>query len=299
MKFGKLENCENIDFSLNPLTFISQKRKEITGSKFYLGGTAWGNKEWKGTLYPQTARAENFLKYYQQQLNTIELNTTFYRIPDINAVLKWKNQVSDDFKFCPKVPLLISRTKDIERMRHYIDEFTNNIRYFGNHLGPCFIQWPEYADLSFYNYFEAFAEYWPIDLDISMEFRHKDCFSEDSLHIDLLGLLEEESIDCVITDVAGRRDAAHNTVIHGNILIRFVSSENFERDFGRLQNWKHIIAEIPKDKNYNIYFFVHEGENSEHAELTIYADQIFNNPYKIKLYKDNINTSGKNQTSLF
>ncbi len=299
MKFGKLENCENIKFALNPLTFISTGLIGVSESKFYMGGTAWGNSEWKGTLYPSVGRQENFLKYYQQQLDTIELNTTFYRIPDTNAVSKWREQVSGNFKFCPKIPLLISRTKDIERMKYYIDEFTTNIRHFDDHLGPCFIQWPEYADLSFFEIFESFADAWPSDLEISMEFRHKDCFSENSLQVDLLSLLEEKSIDSVITDVAGRRDAAHNTVINGNILIRFVSSGNLGKDYGRLRNWKQIIDEIPKSIHYRVYFFVHEGENSQNAELTIYTDQLFNNPQKIKLYHDNINTSGKNQTSLF
>lgn len=299
MKFGKVENIENIDFTLNKFTSVLTDKRENSLGKFYLGGTGWGNKEWKGSLYPKTAKAGDFLKYYQQQLNTIEFNTTFYRIPSVSDVLKWKNQVGEDFKFCPKVPLLISRTKDIAKMQYYIDEFTNNIRYFGNNLGPCFVQWPEYADLSFYEFFEAFATFWPDDIDISMEFRHKDSFTENSLQIDLLSLMVEKTIDGVITDVAGRRDAAHNTIIYKNILIRFVASGSFEIDFKRLNNWKLIIDSIREENSYNIYFFVHEGENSENAELTIYADQLLNYPNKIQLYKDNINTSGQNQTSLF
>lgn len=300
MKFGKVKYAETEEWNTNlePFTIVPLSDKSSEISEIYLGGTEWGNSGWKGSLYPTYAKPKDYLKYYQEQLNTIELNSTFYRIPDMLTVEKWNGMVNTNFRFCPKVSLLVSRTQDLDRMKYFIDEFSSSVRKFGENLGPCFIQWPENLGIGNIQIFEYFAANWPDDLEISMEFRHSDCFENRLLHIDLLGLLSEYSMDSVVTDVMGRRDVVHSTIIHKNLLIRFVASGNLQVDYKRLNEWKKSIDELQKIRSCKVYLFIHEGENSKVPELTLYADSIFFRPKRIKLWKDN-NSYDKNQTSLF
>lgn len=300
MKFGKIKEgaTTGTDKKLMPFTIVPGLGTDDRENRIYLGGTEWGNNEWKGSLYPEQSRSRDFLKYYQQQLNTIELNTTFYRIPNQSTVERWKDMTNPSFKFCPKVPLLISRTKDPDSMSYFIDEFTAVIRSFGENLGPCFIQWPESSGINDFEIFEHFAGSWPEDLAVSMEFRHTSCFENRTLHVDLLSLLSDFSMDCVITDVMGRRDVVHSTVIHSNVLVRFVSSGDMEIDYARLDDWKRAVDDLQATHQFHIYLFIHEGPNYRVPDLTLYADRLFYRPGKIRLWKDS-NSSGQNQTSLF
>ncbi|MDQ3291718.1 MAG: DUF72 domain-containing protein, partial [Bacteroidota bacterium] len=88
MDFGKVKHPEAINFMLPPASPETQhllaKLTPVTylKPKIYLGCPTWANKDWLGSYYPAGLPAKEYLHYYSQQFNTIELNTTHYRIPD-------------------------------------------------------------------------------------------------------------------------------------------------------------------------------------------------------------------------
>jgi len=116
MKFGKLPNIDQVDFSLPPdaegtasiLAKLPQSKSQL-----YVGCTGWGMKEWIGTVYPAKTKAKDFLHHYARQFSTIELNTTHYRIPTPETVIKWRDTTPADFRFCPKIPQSISHSRDM------------------------------------------------------------------------------------------------------------------------------------------------------------------------------------------
>jgi hypothetical protein len=120
MDFGKLEQTDHVDFSFKNEPSINRIRlgQLDAGSKppkIHLGGTAWTVKEWKGNVYPEKIKPNEFLEHYSKQFGTIEFNTTHYRIPSIEQVQKWHDQSNDAFKFCPKIPQSISHRNISER----------------------------------------------------------------------------------------------------------------------------------------------------------------------------------------
>jgi len=100
--FGKLSDISQVDFSL-PAESKENKRilpqKPATKPQIYVGCPIWSQKEWVGKIYPPNAPSKDFLRYYAEQFNSIELNTTHYRIPDRETILQWKSQVGADFRF--------------------------------------------------------------------------------------------------------------------------------------------------------------------------------------------------------
>ena len=85
MDFGKLENIDNVDFTL-PFThkFTTETLASTAPSskmQVYVGPPIWANKEWVGKIYPSNAKDKDFLYHYTRQFNTIELNVTHYQIP--------------------------------------------------------------------------------------------------------------------------------------------------------------------------------------------------------------------------
>lgn len=69
----------------------------------YLGCSGWSYPDWVGPFYPDKATPK--LDYYSKIFNTVEINTTFYRIPDTSMVTRWMKRVSNsDFRFSVKFP---------------------------------------------------------------------------------------------------------------------------------------------------------------------------------------------------
>ena len=112
MKFGSVENPENIDFTLpkdHPDTKkVLNKSKDDKIPEIYVGSAKWSNADLKG-FYPRGTKDE--LIYYSSQFNSIELNATFYRIFSADQYSKWCDKTPDGFKFFPKLNQEISYCK--------------------------------------------------------------------------------------------------------------------------------------------------------------------------------------------
>ena len=104
MKFGSVENPENIDFTLpedHPDTAGVLRLHDFKGPVHaFVGCAKWNRQELKN-FSPRGTKDE--LAYYATQFNSIELNATFYRIPDQHQLLTWKEKTPDGFKFFPKI----------------------------------------------------------------------------------------------------------------------------------------------------------------------------------------------------
>src|SRR5690606_41015130 len=96
MKFGKVENPELVDFSLpddHPGTKkILSAYKAQNNFEAFVGCAKWNRADLKG-FYPRGTKDE--LRYYSTQFNSIELNATFYKMPEWQQVETWKNKTPD------------------------------------------------------------------------------------------------------------------------------------------------------------------------------------------------------------
>ena len=73
--------------------------------------SGYSYKEWKGPFYPEKLPADEMLRFYAGRLRTVEINNTFYRMPDETVLSRWSEQVPDDFAFSVKAPRRISHDK--------------------------------------------------------------------------------------------------------------------------------------------------------------------------------------------
>jgi uncharacterized protein YecE (DUF72 family) len=70
----------------------------------HVGTSGWSYPTWRGGFYPEGLRPDSFLAYYAERFDTVELNTTGYRLPGEEQFTKWAAQVPDGFTFAPKLP---------------------------------------------------------------------------------------------------------------------------------------------------------------------------------------------------
>src|ERR1043166_2256648 len=79
--------------------------------RLIVGTSGYSYKEWKGTFYPEDLPAAKMLSFYAQHFDSVEINNTFYRMPEAKMLGKWATEVPDGFTFVLKAPQRITHQK--------------------------------------------------------------------------------------------------------------------------------------------------------------------------------------------
>ncbi len=93
----------------------------------HVGTSGWSYPSWRGGFYPEGSQPETFLAFYAQRFDTVELNTTGYRLPSEEQFLRWAEQTPPGFTFAPKLGL---------RRLDRVPTFVERVRLLRDHLGP-------------------------------------------------------------------------------------------------------------------------------------------------------------------
>lgn len=278
MRFGQV-NSDHYTFVSLPKTQLFADLKS-TKFELFVGSTNWTEPYWKGLIYPKNAKPNEYLKYYSNFFNTIELNTTYYRIPSIDQTKKWHLLASDNFTFCPKIPSLISQNKSIGLESEHWNSFNEAIEFFKNKLGVCFLQFSEYFDSSKYNALENLIYSNKIKFPTLFELRHASWFDNKNLLNQFCALISLHKLGLVITDTPGRQDVLHMNICCPYLLIRFVSNGDPKDDQMRVQNWISKINELKSGGLQSLYFIFHHPNP---IQLVQFANMLRNNTNNQKI----------------
>jgi len=271
MKFGKVENLEDVDFTIpldNPDTsriLASAKREDL---RIYVGCAKWNSKDLKG-FYPKGTKDE--LAYYASQFNCVELNATFYKRYWEKQYTAWREDVPPGFKYFPKFNQSIthfSRLKDVEDK---VAEFMENVTFLKEKLGMLFLQMHNNFGAKDYDRVEGFVENWKqYETPLAMEFRKEEWFGNPEIAAQLYNLLESNGITNVLVDTAGRRDLLHMRLTTPRAFIRWVGANDPESDRARLDHWVERIAQWKSQGLQELDFFVHQNVEEESPRLSAY-----------------------------
>lgn len=305
MDFGRLPNIESVDFSLPETPVLTHEvlaqNKTDKPCDIYIGCPVWGEKEWVGKIYPPGTKPKEFLHYYSLQFNSIELNSTHYNFPTEILIEKWKAEVDENFKFCPKLTNSISHFNRLVNTDGMVEEFCNAIRLLGSNLGTCFLQLPPNFTPKNIDDVIHFIERWPKDISLSIEYRHAKWFSDEAIKNEVFAAMQQHNIGTVITDVAGRRDACHQHLTNSTAFIRFGANDLHPTDYPRMEEWANLLHSWIEQGLQTAYFFLHTPVKHYNLELATYMVDVFNKMgYNLKApyeYKKQENPNPQN--SLF
>lgn len=279
MEFGKLPSLEGVDFSFRPEppgnAWVLRDAPAANGGYLYLGATGYNMKQWVGQWYPAGTKDRDFLRYYGQQFNTIEHNTTHYRIPDAATVRRWADETPADFRFCPKVPQTISHARDLGINGPEIALFAEAVRGLGAKLGPTFLQLPPYFGVADLGRLRRFLQVFPAEVPLAVEVRHESFFEGNPAAEAFFDLLMGTQTATVITDVAGRRDVCHMRLTTPTVLVRFVGNGLDPTDYDRIRAWADRLAQWFEQGLGAAYFFTHEPDNILAPDLAVFCAEIF------------------------
>jgi uncharacterized protein YecE (DUF72 family) len=152
------------------------KHKDDVGrprGELYAGSSGFSYPSWKGGFYPADARNEDFLRHYAERLPSVELNTTFYRLPAEEQFERWAAQTPPGFRFAVTMTRRATWFGRIEGL----DGCARTIRLLGERLGPVRIKVPQARDDGF---LLLLLDSLDPDLSWALDFRHES-WSEDDV----------------------------------------------------------------------------------------------------------------------
>ena len=110
--------------------------------KIRAGTSGWSYKEWKGFFYPEKLPAKDMLRYYSERFPTVEVNNTFYRLPNLTTLEGWLSQVLEDFSFVLKASKRITHDNRLKDVGDSVDYLLRTSGTLGARLGPFLVQLP-------------------------------------------------------------------------------------------------------------------------------------------------------------
>jgi uncharacterized protein YecE (DUF72 family) len=148
----------------------------------HIGTSGWSYPTWKPAFFPEGLPAKRFLEFYSTQLNAVELNATFRRMPTASAIAGWVGATTPDFRFAAKAHQSIThfkRLKDAGDPLRFFLQSLEPMRQSGK-LGPILVQVPPNlkADTAL---LEDFVQLLPQAYQFAFEFRHETWFA-DAVH---------------------------------------------------------------------------------------------------------------------
>lgn len=137
----------------------------------WIGTSGYNYPEWKGSFYPADLPASKMLPYYAARFSTVEINYTFYRLPNEKMVAAWAAATPERFRLTLKAPKRITHDRRLRDVGSLVQAFCSVAGTLGPKLGVLLFQLgPTFkCDL---DVFDAFLAELPPGARAAFEFRH-------------------------------------------------------------------------------------------------------------------------------
>lgn len=128
---------------------------------------------WRGTFYPEDLPKNHWLEYYSRHFSTVELNVTFYRLPERETFAKWYVLTPDDFVFSLKGSRFVTHVKKLKDCAEPIEAFFSRASVLKEKLGVILWQLPPNFNLDIERFKEFLEALKPYNMRNTFEFRNK------------------------------------------------------------------------------------------------------------------------------
>ena len=105
-----------------------------------IGTSGWTYASWRGRLYPQDLPQRRWLAHYAERFDCVEINGSFYRLPEEHTFRKWAETVSAGFRFAVKGSRYVTHFKRLRDVEESVARVVDRARALGDRLGPILWQ---------------------------------------------------------------------------------------------------------------------------------------------------------------
>jgi uncharacterized protein YecE (DUF72 family) len=110
--------------------------------RIHIGTSGWHYAHWKGPFYPDNLPAAGFLEFYCRRFQTVEINNSFYKLPDAATLRTWRETAPPGFIFAAKGSRFITHMKKLKDPEPPLATFLERMAVLGDKLGPVIFQLP-------------------------------------------------------------------------------------------------------------------------------------------------------------
>lgn len=110
--------------------------------RYYIGTSGWHYNHWIGPFYPPEFKPKDFLGFYIQYFDTVELNNPFYHLPKPQVFKGWHQQTPKGFIFSVKASRYITHVKKLKDAKESVEYFLKSAKNLKEKLGPILFQLP-------------------------------------------------------------------------------------------------------------------------------------------------------------
>jgi uncharacterized protein YecE (DUF72 family) len=221
--------------------------------RYWVGTSGWVYPHWRGPFYPEGLPGSRWLDFYAARFSTVEINSSFYRLPKEKTFAGWGRKVPDDFRYAVKASRFITHIRRLKDCGEPVETFLGRARAMGENLGPVLYQMPPNFHRNEGN--EAvlvdFLSALPQDLRHVFEFRH-----DSWLNSEVFALLRLHNVGFCAYHMVDRQTPMEATTDFA--YMRFHGSDTLYGgcyDEAELRDWAGRLRALPDDvEDVYVYF---------------------------------------------
>ena len=112
-------------------------------ARVYVGTSGWNYKHWwNNEFYPKELKSSQWLEFFAEHFDSVEINNSFYRLPQEETFKNWRKRVPDRFTFAVKASRFLTHIKRLNDPEEPLDLFFSRAKYLKERLGPVLFQLP-------------------------------------------------------------------------------------------------------------------------------------------------------------
>ena len=206
------------------------------GLQLRIGCSGWLYRHWRGAFYPATLPQSGWFDYYAQRFDSVELNNTFYRLPERSTFAEWRRQAPEEFVFAVKASRFLTHIKRLKDPAEPLKRLFSRASALGPHFGPMLYQLPPRWKRNAQR-LDAFLARLPAGRRHAIEFRDSSWYTDA-----VFACLERHGVALCLHDMAG--SATEWIVTAPFIYVRFHGPIKYAGRYGGrvLEKWAAWLA---------------------------------------------------------
>jgi uncharacterized protein YecE (DUF72 family) len=207
--------------------------------EFFIGCSGWSYTAWKGPFYPPNLESSEWLRYYSQIFDYVEIDSSFYKIPNQFMVKNWDRKTPDNFRFTAKFPKIITHDKHLVDVKEEVELFLKVMEPLREKTLALLIQLP--PSMEIIPGLEGLRQLVPLldnKVRYAVEVRHQSWFQDLAYNF-----FANNNLCMVWSQLAGIRTPP--IVTTDFLYVRFIGDRSIdENNFGKIQ--KDRVLEMSK-----------------------------------------------------
>ena len=206
---------------------LARKNHKTQAMEKRIGCSGYHYDDWKGDFYPKDLPKKKWIEYYAEHFDTVELNNTFYNLPEKKTFKNWYDRTPDNFEFTVKGSRYITHMKKLKDVKTSVDDFYDAISPLQEKTGCILWQLPGNLHKNT-GKLKQFCQWLSKSYKNVIEFRHNSWFDEEVYDI----LRKYKVIFCMISAPGDLEENTLNT-----------TDTSYLRFHGKKEWYKYLYTE--------------------------------------------------------